>query len=64
MQQNDSLANGYKAPTRTYDEGPYKAADSFCGARCGADKDCEKGACYIPSNRDWGACSFRGGARG
>jgi hypothetical protein len=45
-----ALATAFRAPTRTYDEGPYASADSFCADRCSADSDCSGGGkCYVPS---------------
>jgi hypothetical protein len=50
-----SLGTEFLSPTRTYDEGPYKQADSFCPAarRCSSAQDCHGGECYIPSDRLW-----------
>ena len=50
-----TLATAFKAPTRTYDEGPYAKADSYCVDRCSTDSDCSAAGatCYVPSDRRW-----------
>jgi hypothetical protein len=49
------LATVFRGSPRTYDEGPYTRADSYCPERCVADVDCGGGSCYIPAEQLWGA---------